>query len=103
MTLYNVSVNETGLLHLIESRVGDTLSHYLRNDSLPDEVQLLCLRVLHSITYGLTNPRYIQDLLASLPIDKIEEIAGSGKNEASSFARQVVKHLRDSRKYLSPN
>nr|XP_031825488.1 heat shock factor 2-binding protein-like [Nomia melanderi] len=103
MTLYNVSVNETGLLHLIESRVGDTLGHYLRNDSLPDEVQLLCLRVLHSITYGLTNPKYIQDLLTSLPIEKIEEIAGSGKNEASTFARQVVKHLRDSRKYLSPN
>ncbi|XP_076657098.1 heat shock factor 2-binding protein [Halictus rubicundus] len=103
MTLYNVSMNETGLLHLFDSRIGDALNYYLRNDSLPGEVQLLCLRVLHSITYNLTDPKYIQDLLASLPIDKIETIAASNKNEMSSFAKQVIKNLRNSQKYLSPN
>ncbi|XP_033324170.1 heat shock factor 2-binding protein [Megalopta genalis] len=103
MTLYNVSMNETGLLHLFDSRIGDALNYYLRNDSLPDEVQLLCLRVLHSITYDLTDPKYIQDLITSLSIDKIEDIAAASKNEMSSFAKQVIKNLRNSQKYLSQN
>ncbi|XP_078035889.1 heat shock factor 2-binding protein [Augochlora pura] len=101
MTLYNVSMNATGLLHLFDSRIGDALNYYLRNDSLPDEVQLLCLRVLISITYGLTDPKYIRDLISSLPIDKIEDIAVASKNEMSSFAEKVINNLRNSEKYLS--
>ncbi|XP_076234427.1 heat shock factor 2-binding protein [Calliopsis andreniformis] len=103
MIFYNVSVNKTGLQHLFESRVGDVLNYYLENNSLPDKIQLLCLRVLHSITYDLTNPRYIQDLITTLPMAKIEDIAASNKNEMSTLAKQIVKHLRESRKYISQN
>lgn len=77
-------MNKTGLQHLFESRVGDVLNCYLKNNSLPDETQFLCLRVLQSMTYGLTNPKYIQDLITTLPISKIEDIATSNKNEMST-------------------
>ncbi|XP_076638719.1 heat shock factor 2-binding protein [Colletes latitarsis] len=103
MILYNVSMNKTGLQHLFELRVGDVLSFYLKNNSLPDEIQLLCLRVLHSITYGITNPTYIHDLMTTLPIGKIEDVATSNKNEMSNCAKQVVKHLRDAQKFLNTN
>lgn len=103
MIFYNVSVNQTGLQHLFESRVGDVLTYYLENNSLSDEIQLLCLRVLHSITYDLTNPRYIRDLIAALPIAKIEDIAVSNKNELNTVAKQIIKNLRDSQKYVSSN
>ncbi|XP_053984563.1 heat shock factor 2-binding protein-like [Hylaeus volcanicus] len=103
MTLYNVSMNETGLQHLFESRVGDVLSYYLKNNSLPDEIQLLCLQVLHSITYGISNPKYIHDLLSTLPINKIEDTATSNKNEMSAIAKQIVKHLRDAKKFVTSN
>lgn len=79
------------------------MSYYLKNNSLPDKIQLLCLRVLHSITYGITNPKYIHDLITTLPISKIEDVATSNKNELSNCAKQVVKHLRDSQKFISSN
>lgn len=100
MIFYNVSMNKTGLQHLFESRVGDVLNCYLKNNSLPDETQFLCLRVLQSMTYGLTNPKYIQDLITTLPISKIEDIATSNKNEMSTVAKQVIKQLRDSQKFI---
>ncbi|XP_043582893.1 heat shock factor 2-binding protein-like [Bombus pyrosoma] len=103
MTFYNVSMNKTGLQYLFESRVSDVLNCYLRNNSLPDETQFLCLRVLHSMTYGLTNPKYIQDLITTLPISKIEDIAISNKNEMSTVAKQVIKQLRDSQKFIRMN
>ncbi|CAK9808445.1 Heat shock factor 2-binding protein [Anthophora plagiata] len=103
MIFYNVSMNKTGLQHLFESRVGDVLNCYLKNNSLPDEIQFLCLRVLQSITYGLTNPRHIQDLITSLPIGKIEDIATSNKSEMSTVAKEVIKQLRDSQKYIGSN
>ncbi|XP_017877868.1 heat shock factor 2-binding protein-like [Ceratina calcarata] len=103
MTFYNVSMNKTGLQHLFELRIGDMLSYYLKNNSLPDEILFLCLRVLYSITYGLTNPKYIHELITSLPIGKIENIATSNKNEMSTVAKQVIKQLRDSQKYIGSN
>ncbi|XP_014484844.1 PREDICTED: heat shock factor 2-binding protein-like [Dinoponera quadriceps] len=95
MVLYNVSVNKTGLQYLLESRVGDSLSHCLRDKSTVEEMQLLCLRVLQSVTYDLTEPRYIQDLNAAIPIDMIETIACSKRDNLSDIAKQVIEHLRN--------
>ncbi|XP_076665833.1 heat shock factor 2-binding protein isoform X2 [Andrena cerasifolii] len=103
MIFYNVSMNNTGAQHLFESRVGDVLNYYLKNNTLPEKIQWLCLRVLYSITYDLTNPKYIQDLITTLPIAKIEDIAASNKNEMSTVAKQVMKHLRESQKYINSN
>ncbi|XP_043507690.1 heat shock factor 2-binding protein-like [Frieseomelitta varia] len=103
MIFYNVSMNKTGLQYLFESRVSDVLDCYLRNNSLPDETQFLCLRVLQSMTYGLMNPKYIQDLTNTLPISRIENIATSNKNEMSAVAKQVIKQLRDSHKFIHMN
>ena len=55
------------------------------------------------MTYGLTNPKYIQDLITTLPISKIEDIAISNKNEMSTVAKQVIKQLRDSQKFIRMN
>ncbi|XP_017758739.1 PREDICTED: heat shock factor 2-binding protein-like [Eufriesea mexicana] len=103
MIFYNVSMNKTGLQHLFESRVGDVLNYYLKNNSLPDETQFLCLRVLQSLTYDLTNPKYIQDLITTLPISKIEDIATSSENEMGTVAKQVIKQLRESQKFIRLN
>ncbi|XP_012150159.1 heat shock factor 2-binding protein isoform X2 [Megachile rotundata] len=103
MIFYNVSMNKTGLQHLFESQIWEPLNHYLRNNSLPNKMQLLCLRVLQSITYDLTNPKYIQKLIATLPLDRIEDIATSNEDGMNTVAKQVIKHLRDSQKVLSSN
>ncbi|XP_034177133.1 heat shock factor 2-binding protein [Osmia lignaria lignaria] len=103
MIFYNVSMNKTGLQHLFESQIWEPLNYYLRNNSLPSKLQLLCLRILLLITYDLTNPKYIQKLTTTLPLDRIEDIAASNDNGMSTVAKQVIKHLRDSQKFLSSN
>lgn len=98
MVLYNVSMNKTGLQYLLASRVGDPLSHCLRDKSSMEETQLLCLRVLQSVTYDLTEPKYIQDLTAAIPIDMIESMVSSKRGNLSNIAKQVIKHLRNCEK-----
>ncbi|KAL6265495.1 hypothetical protein P5V15_002291 [Pogonomyrmex californicus] len=96
MILYNVSMNKTGLRYLLESRVGDALSHCLENEASSDEMQLLCLRVLQSVTYDLEEPKYIHDLTTIIPIQRIETMISAKRSDISSAAKQVVKHLRHS-------
>lgn len=105
MNLYNMSMNKTGLQYLLEVHVENTLSHCLRNESSEkrssEETQLLCLRVLQSVTYDLTKPEYIRDLTAKIPIERIETMMLARRSDISGAAKQVVRHLRDSQKILT--
>ncbi|KAG7202996.1 hypothetical protein KM043_010127 [Ampulex compressa] len=103
MILYNVSMNKTGLQNLFEYRIGNVLNYCLENKSLPEEMQVLGLRVLQSITYDLTEPRYIRDLISSIPIERIEDVASSNKSGISAIAKEVIKHLRTSQKFMHAN
>jgi len=98
MILYNVSMNKTGLQYLFESRVGDALSHCLDDEVSSEEIQLLCLRVLQSVTYDLEEPKYIHDLTTVIPIDKIETMTSAKRKDISDAAKQVIKYLRRSQK-----
>ncbi|RLU23537.1 hypothetical protein DMN91_003742 [Ooceraea biroi] len=101
MVLYNVSLNKTGLQYLLELHVGDTLSHCLEEDKLSEkksseELQLLCLRILQSVTYDLRKPEYIRDLTTKIPIERIKTMMFAPRSDISEVAKQVVRHLRDS-------
>ncbi|KAF7394887.1 hypothetical protein HZH66_008061 [Vespula vulgaris] len=96
MILYNVSMNNTGLSCLFEFRVAEVLSRCLEEDTLSEELQLLCLRILQSITYNLKDPKYIEDLTTSISIRNIKNIAINGQSETSSVAKEVIKQLQES-------
>jgi len=98
MILYNVSMNKTGLQYLLKLRVGDVLNHSLEAESSSEEMQLLCLRVLQSITYDLTEPKYIHDLITTISMKRIETMTLSKRDDISGVAKKVIKHLRDSKK-----
>jgi len=98
MILYNVSMNKTGLQYLFESRVGDALSYCLDDEVSSEEIQLLCLRVLQSVTYDLEEPKYIHDLTTIIPIEKIEMMTSVQRKDISDAAKQVVKYLRRGQK-----
>jgi len=104
MILYNVSMNKTGLQYLLELHVEDTLSHCLEDESSDkksEEMQLLCLRVLQSVTYDLTKPEYIRDLTTKIPIERIETMTSAPRSDISAAAKQVVGHLRNGQKILA--
>ncbi|KAL2728566.1 heat shock factor 2-binding protein-like [Vespula squamosa] len=96
MILYNVSMNNTGLSCLFEFHVAEVLSRCLEEDTLSEELQLLCLRILQSITYNLKDPKYIEDLTTSISIRNIKNIALNGESETSSVAKEVIKQLQES-------
>lgn len=91
-------MNKTGLQYLLESRVGDVLSHCLDDEASSEEMQLLCLRVLQSITYDLEEPKYVHDLTTIIPIERIKTMISAKRSDISGAAKQVVKHLRHSQK-----
>lgn len=93
-------MNKTGLQYLLESQVGDVLSHCLDDEASSEEMQLLCLRVLQSVTYDLEEPKYIHDLTTIIPIERIETIMSAKRSDISDVAKQVVKHLRHSQKII---
>ncbi|KAL6444672.1 hypothetical protein ACFW04_002039 [Cataglyphis niger] len=100
MILYNVSMNKTGLQYLLDFQLEATLSHCMEDESSSEEVQLLCLRVLQSVTYGLTEPKYIHALTTTIAIEKIETMACSKRSDISDAAKQVIKHLQDTKKII---
>lgn len=100
MILYNVSMNKTGLQYLLKLRVGDVLNHSLETESSSEEMQLLCLRVLQSITYDLTEPKYIRDLITTISMKRIETMTLSKRDDISDIAKKVIKHLGDSKKII---
>ncbi|XP_046823224.1 heat shock factor 2-binding protein-like [Vespa crabro] len=99
MILYNVSMNNTGLSCLFEFRVAGVLSRCLEEDTLSEELQLLCLRILQSITYDLKDPKYIEDLTTSISIRNIKNIVVNGQNETCSVAKEVIKQLQESLRF----
>ncbi|KAK2589238.1 hypothetical protein KPH14_002039 [Odynerus spinipes] len=98
MILYNVSMNNTGLRCLFEFRVAGVLSHCLEKDTLSEELQLLCLRILQSISYDLKDPKYIEDLTTSISVKNIKSIAARGQSETCCAAKEVIKQLQESLK-----
>ncbi|KAI4500271.1 hypothetical protein M0802_004688 [Mischocyttarus mexicanus] len=96
MILYNVSMNNTGLSYLFEFRVAEVLSNCLKEDTVSEELQLLCLRILQSITYNLKDPKYIEDLTKSISIKNIKSIVANEQSETYSVAKKVIKQLQES-------
>ncbi|XP_015179837.1 PREDICTED: heat shock factor 2-binding protein-like [Polistes dominula] len=95
MILYNVSMNNTGLSYLFEFRVAEVLSNCLKEDTISEELQLLCLRILQSITYDLKDPKYIEDLTTSISIKNIKSIVANEQSETYSVAKEVIKQLQE--------
>lgn len=93
MMLYNVSINETGLLHLYESGIGKLLGSYLEDDS--QEIKTFCLRILGSITYDIPKSKYLRDLSKSISVNKIREIADSDDDPINMIAREVLQQLQN--------
>ncbi|KAI4487258.1 hypothetical protein M0804_005407 [Polistes exclamans] len=99
MILYNVSMNNTGLSYLFEFRVAEVLSNCLKEDTISEELQLLCLRILQSITYDLKDPKYIEDLTTSISIKNIKNILANEQSETYSVAKEVIKQLQESLRF----
>lgn len=101
MTLCNVSMNKTGLHYLFQAKIGDAVNYCLMENSLPENTQLLCLNILQSITYDLTNTEYIRDLITAISIERLENLTSSGNENISVAAKQILEYLKNAEKFVS--
>nr|CAD7407764.1 unnamed protein product [Timema poppensis] len=103
MTVYNVSINQCGLSFLQEHKeLSEALSHSLRNDT-SQELKLMSLRVLQSLTYEMEDLGVLRDLERILPLPLIEDMTVLGDPETKTVAKDILGNLDRARMRLVPN
>nr|CAD7462884.1 unnamed protein product [Timema tahoe] len=103
MTVYNVSINQCGLSFLQEQKeLSEALSHGLRNDT-SQELKLMSLRVLQSLTYEMEDLGVLRDLERILPLPLIEDMTVLGDPEMKTVAKDILGNLDRARMNLVPN
>lgn len=68
MALYNLSINQNGLLMLQDQHaLLISIQRNIKNDRTP-ELKLMSLRLLQSITYEITSLKVLQNMLQQVQI-----------------------------------
>ena len=101
--MYNVSVNATGVQWLLDFHVADNVLSQCLKESTPKDLNLLCLSILHSITCDLADPKHLQEILQSIPLEKIDKIAFSGEKQMITMTKEIKKNLKKARNLLHFN
>ncbi|XP_033228364.1 heat shock factor 2-binding protein-like [Belonocnema kinseyi] len=101
--LYNVSVNATGVQWLLNFQVADNVLSQCLKESTPKDLNLLCLSILHSITCDLTDPKHLQEILQSIPLEKMDKIALTGEKQIIVMTREIKNNLKKARRLLHFN
>ncbi|XP_063991299.1 heat shock factor 2-binding protein-like [Diachasmimorpha longicaudata] len=91
MILYNVSLNRSGLSHLLSWKVYELVSCCL--DQSP-EIQLNALRLIQSITYDLNDPGIFDRLLQLLPVVKIQQLMNSSDERITEAASGILSNIK---------
>lgn len=69
MALYNLSINQNGLLMLQDQNaLLITIQRNIKNDRTP-ELKLMSLRLLQSVTYEITSMKVLQNMLQQVWFD----------------------------------
>ena len=62
MTLYNISINQIGLQMLQESPLVLKILSHLLNDESNQELRLMAVRILQSITYEIDSTQILTEI-----------------------------------------
>uniref|UniRef100_A0A224XWF2 Putative heat shock factor 2-binding protein n=1 Tax=Panstrongylus lignarius TaxID=156445 RepID=A0A224XWF2_9HEMI len=93
MVLYNISINQNGLVLLQEQRtLLDSLSRIIVCERTA-ELKVLALRLLESITFDIPNRLVLQSFKKHLPIQKLEGLKEVTDAEIRQYATSVLKNV----------
>ncbi|XP_043475284.1 uncharacterized protein LOC122506919 isoform X2 [Leptopilina heterotoma] len=99
--LYNISLNVIGVELLLDFQVADKVLRECFKESTPDDINLYCLYILDSLTCNLKNPKYFQEILASIPLEKIEKIATAEDYQMITIIKKIKKNLKATQNLLN--
>lgn len=85
---------------LLDYQVADKVLRECFKDSTPNDINLYCLYILDSLTSNLKNPKYFQEILASIPLEKLEKIATTDDYQTISIVRKIKKNLKATQNLL---
>ncbi|RZF39982.1 hypothetical protein LSTR_LSTR002385 [Laodelphax striatellus] len=101
MTLYNLSINQNGLLMLQDQQsLLVTMHRHIHSDRTP-ELKLMSLRLLQSISYEITSLKVLQNILQQIPLETIRELTITGDAEIRVVAQDVVTNLESALQKLT--
>ncbi|XP_054271602.1 heat shock factor 2-binding protein-like isoform X2 [Macrosteles quadrilineatus] len=93
MSLYNLSINQLGLIVLLDhtSLFGE-LAKDIQSDSNP-ELRLLSLRLLQSLTMQIPSTKAFDDMYHAIPMDKIKELTNTTDADMRLLAKNILQSL----------
>ena len=98
--MYNISVNAIGVQWLLDFQVANNVLNHCLEESIPSDLHLLCLSILHSVTCDLTDLKHLHEILQFVPLKKIHKISLSGEHQIVKIAKEIEKNLKKARNIL---
>ncbi|XP_012253792.2 heat shock factor 2-binding protein-like isoform X2 [Athalia rosae] len=99
MILYNVSINQTGLLRLMEDRICRGLERYMEHPATV-ELKQLSLRLLQSVTFELEDVPTIEDIAGTVLLERIAKIGQTESENLAAVAKEILSNLEKSKSSL---
>ncbi|XP_046857034.1 heat shock factor 2-binding protein-like [Xenia sp. Carnegie-2017] len=94
-SLFNVSINQTGLKYLSTKKGLMTNLGYLFTEETESELRLSCLNCIQSLIVEPDNPSFSHELLEVVSMRRLQEIADTSKGELKKVILEVMSDLNE--------
>ncbi|XP_051155258.1 uncharacterized protein LOC127277886 isoform X2 [Leptopilina boulardi] len=101
--LYNISLNVIGVQLLRDFQVVNKVLRHCFKETTPEDINLHCLYILDSITSDLKDPKHLQEILASISLEKMEKIALTEDYQIITIIKKIKRNLKIAQNLLHTN
>jgi len=101
MNLYNISINQMGLLMLLEKKsLFEEIAKCMMLDSNPEQ-RVLSLRLLQSLTLNVSSDQLYRHISLTIPMNKLDELTNTTDAEMRLLAKSIMGNLSRCRDKLA--
>lgn len=94
MCLYNISINQMGLIMLLEGKsLLNELSKNILTESNP-ELRLLALRLIQSLTLQMPSLQVYENIIKSIPLEVIQKLTNTTDADMRILACSIITNLQ---------
>lgn len=94
MSLYNISINNLGVVYLQDQpQLITGIAKTLEDDSQPQELHLMALRLLQSLTWEINCKTTFENLVEMVPRRSIEKFEWSSNSEFKATSNAILHNI----------
>ncbi|KAK6641355.1 hypothetical protein RUM44_013064 [Polyplax serrata] len=98
MSLYNISINNVGVIYLQgQPQLLTGIVKTLEDETQPQELHMMALRVLQSITWEVNCYAVLENIAETVPRKLLEKFLRSPNQEFNSAATAIINNIERSR------